>query len=227
LANQWTARQWALAAAWGGLLIAGSVGSAGRASAQAETACNVTPLTAETMIYTIATAVATPASDQLTWGGTPIPLEVPSEADLPAGEPVDDATRAEVVAVVETFVACVNNGDFGQFAALFTPDALAMLYGGTVLTAGGDPMTAAELPSAIEDAAFFFATPIEPVEAPLLTLVEARDARRLSDGRVGIVAVMEESDEEVTRDTVFFLLAETDDGWRIDGGIEIVAPGED
>ena len=107
-----------------------------------------------------------------------------------AGEPVDAATEAEVVALLRQVVACANAGDFPRLAALFTDDAAreAVLVGWgrsiraanrTRVRSGAEVLSEAELLNIIMRSGLS-----RPAGSSPGVLVAVEDVSRLPDGRV-------------------------------------------
>lgn len=125
-------------------------------------ACRVVPRTIGSLIAVYATPVAqAPVIDTLITG-------------TPTGEPADEATAADVTAVVREVVACVNADDFLRMLALYTDNGARTLLAGQAPTAevlreiyGGTPAR----------------LPVEARES-----VGVRNVRGLADGRVSALA---------------------------------------
>lgn len=130
---------------------------------------------------------------------TPAPAQ-PTVFAIPDGEPVDAAIAEALEATVRESLACRNAGDFLRAYALFSDRFVAALLGP---------------PDAIDpDLVARLSVPPTPVaEADRLSLGSVSDARRLTDGRVGAIAVTQNA-EEVFADYLFFV--ESGDRWLID-----------
>ena len=115
--------------------------------------------------------VAPPPREAAGPPGTPPPwARARTEAELPAGRPVDPATAAAIVAVEREYVACLNAGDLRRATALLTEDVLRAV------------LVLWEL-----EPADFLATPRPAPEAERVVLVAVRDVRALDGDRVGAV----------------------------------------
>jgi hypothetical protein len=85
---------------------------------------------------------------------------------MPEGQPADDATVAEVTALYEQLVDCLNQGDYLRAYALYSDDYLLRnLSQGQI--------------------ASMAATPVPVQESQRVSFGGILDARRLEDGRVG------------------------------------------
>ena len=161
--------------------------------------CRVAPRPPEEVLALLAgtpAAAASPTVGRLSAVG--------SEAELPAGEPADADTVAQIVATVRELIACNNAGQFARVFAFYTD--------GLIREAFGDPAMAAQV-------ATTFATP-PPV---LMTeLLDVRGVRVLPDGRVG--AVIEDRDPRQTV-AFFMIFVRVGDRWLVDGQIDLPPPG--
>ena len=145
-------------------------------------------------------AAASPAAGRLS--------AVPSEAQLPAGEPADEATVAGIVATVRELIACNNAGEFTRVLAFYTDDLIRAAF-------GADPAAAAQVAAS-------FATPPPAAQVLRTELLDVRGVRVLPDGRVG--AVVEDRDPQ--RTVVFFLVfVRAGDRWLVDGQVDVQAAG--
>ena len=153
-------------------------------------------------------ALATPVPDQ------PEPT-LPSGApmELPAGEPLDEATLAAVSTTAREVIACSNAGERLRALALFSDNFLRQSFG----QLGVFPP---ELYQRL-------ATPQPLAVEQQVALVEVRDGRLLPDGRVGLVVVVDDpaapSGERRSASFLYFVFQ--GDRWLIDGAIENIAPG--
>lgn len=162
--------------------------------------CRVTPLTADALVSVLATPAA----------GTPEAAPPSTERDLPAGEPVDPATLTGVTETTRQFIACINAGDTFRSLAVVTEDFLRLQLGGVTPT----QEQLSELETQLTTAAA--ASPVALEAANQGGLVAVRDPRRLPDGRVGAVVVVEAAGVDAPPDTAFFLFLERDGRWLID-----------
>lgn len=161
------------------------------------TACTVAPREPATLATLVVAsgAAATPAAQ----------AAPPTAVTIPLGRPADAADVASVDAVVEAFVACANAGDVDRMLALFSDAYLrraAAVSGGRLL-----------LPP-----------PSTPRPAKLRTTILAiTDVSVLTDGRLGAFVVVD-ARGLARPDTIFVVLVQEDDRWRIDD-IEGFLPG--
>jgi copper transport protein len=95
--------------------------------------------------------------------------EEPPDASETGGEPVDEATRADITATARELVACSNAGDILRRLALYSDDRLRFAY-------PDGPTRALEM---------IAESPLPLSEAERVALVSVDDVRRLADGRVG------------------------------------------
>jgi hypothetical protein len=170
----------------------------------------------------IASAMAEPASE----AEIAFPLVVQTEAELPAGEPADEADIEAASAVTWEALACLNAGDFGRFFGLFTPEGVRAFYAVIIATItaafagpGATPTIEYATPTA-EDLADFeaslsvtlAASPIAIPEAERGTISAIREGRTLPDGRVLLLI-----DGNIgTPGTIFMVFREVDGRWMID-----------
>lgn len=162
--------------------------------------CRVTPREPNALVTVLGTPTA--AAPQ-----API---APVESELPAGNPADEATLAAVTETTRQFVACINAGDTFRSLAVVTDDFLRRQLGGRTPT----EEQLAELESQLTAAAA--ASPVALDGANRGGLVAIRDARRLPDGRVGALVVVEAAGLDAPPATAFFSFVETEGQWLID-----------
>lgn len=131
--------------------------------------------------------------------------------EVPGGEPVDDETRAEVIAVIEQLIACVNEGDLLRSFALFEDEYLRRVIDPEGLMAED---VAIELGKS-------FATPSAVDQSSATTLVEVVSVERLEDGAVAVVFRTRTGGEgDSGNDTVdLFVLREFEGSWLIVDGL--------
>ena len=98
----------------------------------------------------------------------PAPEEPPNATET-GGEPVDEATRADIAATARELVACSNAGDILRRLALYSDDRLRFAY-------PDGPTRALEM---------IAESPLPLSLAERVALVDVDDVRRLEDGRVG------------------------------------------
>lgn len=161
--------------------------------------CTLTPPSFET----VAMYAASPAAD-IVGSGTPV-AEVGGTptAVLPAGEPVDDATRQAVEQSMIENVACLNTGSTLLAMAVYTDDALAGIIGG-----------AGEISQDLYDS---LATPEAISEDQRTVIVEFGDMVKLPDGRVAAIIVGDnKADTSSPASATLFYLAEKEGHWYID-----------
>jgi hypothetical protein len=120
---------------------------------------------------------------------------------FPVGTPADDATIADVTAVIEESIACTNVGDLGRLLAVLDP-----AYAPTLL---GVPYS--DLPAALEAAAATSmsdapATPlVDDVDQGGLvsTLLGITNVQMLEDGSVSAEATVQRTDMPTTTFTIY------------------------
>jgi hypothetical protein len=137
-----------------------------------------------------------------------------SEADLPQGTPADEATVAAINATIQEIFACFDAGQYARGFALMTDHAISQ-FGPDVTNPDED--TPAEVRALLERQ--IAGTPVagEISEEPTV-ISEARDARVLSDGRVGAIF-------ESQGDQVFAIFVKSGDRWLLDDFIDIIEQG--
>lgn len=162
--------------------------------------CQVTPRESDALV----SALGTPGA------ATPAAPTAALESELPQGDPVDDATVTAVTETTRQFVACINAGDTFRSLAVVTDDFLRQQLGG--LTPSVEEL--AELEAQLAAAAA--ASPVALDGPNQGGLVAVRDARRLPNGRVGALVMVEAAGLDAPPDTAFFLFVETDGRWLID-----------
>jgi hypothetical protein len=187
----------ALSAVAVGALLA--TGVAGVAAAQDATPispdpslCTLTPPTYEE----IAMYAASPAAEVASPDATP-------SVELPAGEPLDDATRDAVEQSMIINVACLNTGNTLLTMAAYTDEALAKIV------AGAGPVSQEMYDS--------LATPKAIAEGERTVIFEFQDMALLPDGRVAAIIVGDDlSDPSSASGPTLFYLKEVDGHWYID-----------
>jgi hypothetical protein len=142
---------------------------------------------------------------------TPAPA-TPEEASaspeafvLPEGEPADSETVSAIEATMHELLACTNAGDLRAVFALYTDEYFQEVF-----------PTFGPLPQ--EDLDFLATPPVESVDVELMqALLEIRDVRVLSDGRVGAIVVTEDPRTAPEGEETRFVIFEEQDGrWLID-----------
>ena len=148
-------------------------------------------------------------------GQSTFPLTVPTEADLPEGEPANEGAIEAASATMWEAVACLNGGDFGRFFAFLSPQGMRSFYFGIIAVLGGEPAS----PTA-EDLAEFETNITTNLAAPATVVPEAeqaridgiRDSRTLPDGSLLIVI-----DGTLGVDASMYMVFSFDDErWMID-----------
>jgi hypothetical protein len=112
---------------------------------------------------------------------------VPSEADLPAGEPASAEAVEATSATLWEAVACLNGGEVGRFMAFLSPAGVRAFYLGIFTMFGGEPATPtaqdiAEMRANLETSLAASPTPV--AEAEQARIDRIRDVRVLPDGRI-------------------------------------------
>ena len=140
---------------------------------------------------------------------TPTARPVVTPVEVEAGEPADEATEAEVVALLRQMIACTNAGDFPRLAALFTEDgareAVVGGWGVSIQAARDASIASGRTPLSDQDILDLITTSGPPVpEESRSTLVDVRDVRELRNGHVVATIVRTLSDgSEIEAFTVF------------------------
>jgi hypothetical protein len=171
------------------------------------TDCTVEPASVDTIVD----ALSAPAAlDE-----NAFPLTVPTEADLPPGEPAGPAEVEVTSAILWHAVACLNGGSIGQFFAFFSPQGIRAFYLGIVSVMGGEPTppTAEEIADFRANLTTIMATPPTPVaDAERGRIDRIRDARILPDGRLLFVI-----DGRLGTDASLYMVFRLDgDRWLVD-----------
>ncbi len=171
----------------------------------AATAQNATPIAPEPALCTL----TPPTIEELAmYAASPV-AEAPASAEatpavvLPAGEPVDDATRAAVEQSMIVNVACLNTGSTLMAMAAYSDTALADLV------AGAGAITQAQYDS--------LATAQAIPEEQWTVIHEFQDMVALPDGRVAAIIVGDnQADDSEPASATLFYLVEQDGHWYID-----------
>lgn len=158
--------------------------------------CRIEPRAIESVID----VVATPAAGEAAVAASPAPFV------RPQGEPADAATTDAGVATVEEVFACANAGDFLHVYANFIDDYLRVFLAGT--------------PMSDEVIAFFTASPVPLPEDALRTIVRIEEVRLLTDGRAGVVVVLDEPDDPRPEEPDYVILERVGDRWLLDEVVE-------
>jgi hypothetical protein len=154
--------------------------------------CTLTPPTYEE----IAMYAASPVADVASPDATP-------SIELPAGEPVDDATRDAVEQSMIINVACLNTGNTLLTMAAYTDEALAKIIGG-----------AGAVSQEMYDS---LATPKAIAGDQRTVIFEFQDMVLLPDGRVAVIIVGDnQADPSSASGPTLFYLKEVDGHWYID-----------
>jgi hypothetical protein len=133
-----------------------------------------------------------------------------AELTLPAGTPVDDATREAVEQSMIVNVACLNTGSTLLTMAAYSQGALERLIGGS------GPVSQ-ELYDSL-------ATPEALAEEDRTVIFEFQDMVLLDDGRVAAIIIGDnQGDDTSDAGPTLFYLAEKDGHWYID---DFVNPAE-
>lgn len=169
--------------------------------------CTVEPRTPESLL-----ALATPTAGD---AASPVPIgaglavrDVPFGA--PDGEAVDAETAEVVIATVRHEWACLNANDNlraftfytdGFIRRTFPPETIEEIASGATLDVFGG--VTAGTPAAI---------PAEEQTA----LIAVMDIERIDDGRVGAFVVVDTFGDPIPVEFNYYVLEETDDGWKLD-----------
>lgn len=178
---------------FGGLLVSGSVGAQDATPISPDPSlCTLAPPTIEELSMYAASPVAEATASP---EGTSI--------ELPAGEPVDEATRDAVEQSMIINVACLNTGSTLQTMAAYTDAALGRIIGG-----------AGPVSQELYDS---LATPEALAEDQWTVIVEFQDMVMLPDGRVAAIIIGDnQGDPTEPAGPTLFYLAEQDGHWYID-----------
>ena len=149
------------------------------------------------------------------WDGVELPeptapVSIAGPFVAPAGDPVDDATRASVTATISQAIACQNAGDLGRMLALFSDDGVRRFFSGP---RGFDP-------DAVDAAIQSAATPASGDQ--LVELVAMDDIVTIENGRVAAIVTTRASGLDYL-DVVYLSGAPegTEVDWLIDDSIAI------
>jgi hypothetical protein len=132
-------------------------------------------------------AVVAPLTTAYAVEESTFPLTVPTEADLPDGEPANEEQVEAASATLWEAVACLNGGEFGKFFALLSAEGMRSFYFGITVLLGGEPATptAQQLADLRTNLTTSLAAPPTVVaEAEQARIDAIRDARILPDGRL-------------------------------------------
>ncbi len=123
------------------------------------------------------------------------PVASPSAFTMPEGEAAGEEAVAEVTALYEQLIACLNAGDYLRAYAFYSDEYLQRNL-------------SAEAIASLE------ATPVPVEESTQTEFGSVLDARMLEDGRIAALVLTSNAQ---TGDTVLFsILSQGDQGWRID-----------
>jgi hypothetical protein len=129
---------------------------------------------------------------------------------LPAGEPADDATTAEVTATIREITACANANAFLRMFALYSDAYLARSMASEDLN---------------PDALALFATPIAPQAADARISIAIEAITTLPDGRASVVVTSRSPLGGNTESTSTYVLVKQDGRWLVDDIITPAAAG--
>ncbi len=137
------------------------------------------------------------------------PEDVPSiaEAELPTGQPADEATVEAVDAVVREWIACSDLFQLARMTTLMTDEAVRAF-------GPHEEDTRDQVQALLEEQAA--ATP-EAGQTGVTVLEAPRDVRVLDDGRVGGIWAVE-------GEAAFIILEQQGDHWLLDA-LFIIVPG--
>lgn len=166
--------------------------------------CTLTPPSREHLSLLAATPIAAeaPAVD-----ASPVAEGTPGVA-LPAGQPVDDATRAAVEQSMIVNLACINSGSTLLALAAFSDVALAEIAAG-----------AGEITQEEYDA---IATPVAIPDDQRNVILEFQDMVMLEDGRIAAMILGDNLANDNPPSVSLFYLSERDGHWYIDDTITSV-----
>lgn len=154
--------------------------------------CTLTPPTYEEVSnYAASPAAEIPASPEAT------PAVV-----LPAGEPVDEATRDAVEQSMIVNVACLNSGSTLLTMAAYSDEALGQLIG------GAGPVSQEFYDS--------LGTPVAIPENERTVIIEFQEMVMLPDGRIAAIVLGDNPANAEPAGTTLFYLVEQDGHWYID-----------
>ena len=170
--------------------------------------CRVEPMTVDEFVDALETNMSESS-------GVALEFQVPSEDDLPAGEPANDEIIEGISATLWESTACLNGGDFASFLALMSPSGVQFFLL-SILEALGrppGPLTDEEIAQYEANITTMFAEAPEPY--PLnerSSIDEIRNVLVLPDDRVLAVADGRIGDI----DAIFAVFRADDDRWLID-----------
>ncbi len=148
--------------------------------------------------------------------GTPTPGAAASPAPftIPEGRPADAETTLDVVATLRQVFACANAGDPLRFSSLYTDDFLRSFFSGAPR----------------EDVIEFLSLPPRPLpEEQKRVIIGFGEVQLLTDGRAGVVIVLDEPDDPRTEEPDYAILERIDSRWLVDeihedGGVTTATP---
>jgi hypothetical protein len=161
--------------------------------------CQVQPLTVDELLERMGAAPLPATPGSMGAGGTPPPAP---PFTLPAGEPADAETVADLTATMVGTLACQSTGNWLAVFTFYTDDFLRRLRDDVIITEQ-------------DIAGWREATP-EPMAPEEYTMfLGVREARVLPDGRVGALVDADfKAEEGLETDFVYF--ARHDGRWLID-----------
>ena len=150
--------------------------------------CDVEPASIQTIEAILGTPVAETADR-----ATPF---VPT-----VGSPADAKISAEAAATLRQVFACANAGDPLRVASLYTDDFIRDFFGGVPR----------------QDLLEFLGTPPQPLpEDQKRIIIRIEEVQLLSDGRAGVVIVLDEPDDPRTKEPDFVNLKRVEGRWLVD-----------
>jgi hypothetical protein len=154
----------------------------------------------------LAALLGTPVAD----GAPAAPAEFPEPfvAEVPVGQPADEAIREDVIATVLESEACFNANDSSRALALFSDAFLQGYVERNALTG--------------EDIGMLLTLASEPVPVEVQTTILAvTDVTALADGRTGAFVVT--ASEWRGPDTRYMIFVQQGEHWLLDEVIEFLA----
>lgn len=132
----------------------------------------------------------------------------PTPFAMPEGEPADEATRAEVLAVLREAVACINAGDYPRLFAFYGPNVIRRFV---------------EEGLQLEQV---FTIPVQELApAQRTVIIEVQEVRLLPDGRVAALIIGDDPTNENPAGPTLFFFARIGDRWLIDEFVQIGTAG--
>ncbi|MDQ3228026.1 MAG: hypothetical protein M3Q50_15530 [Chloroflexota bacterium] len=134
---------------------------------------------------------------------TPVPdaAAIPAPFTIPAGRPADTETTVDVIATLRQVFACANVGDPLRCASLYSDDFLRSFFGGVPR----------------DDVIAFLSLPPQFFpEDQKRVIIRFGKVQLLSDGRAGVIIVLDEPDDPRREEPDYAILERIDGRWLVD-----------